>query len=80
MKAQLQSRAARTTPGRRPGKRQAGLDRKIERLASNPNEFRGNIRRPAGFLSALLELVELMGPELSASPPGTRSTAAPRRA
>jgi hypothetical protein len=61
-------------------KRKSGLDRKIERMASGRSEFHGNVRRPSGFLTALLELVELMGPEVSGSSPGTRSPAAPRRA
>lgn len=60
------------------GKRPSRLDRKIERLASNRSEFHGNIRRPAGFLTAFLELAELMDPEVPA--PGRRSPAVPRRA
>jgi len=81
MKPELSSPAA---PVSRPGKsKSAGegssrLDRKIERLASNRSEFHGNIRRPAGFLTAFLELVELMDPEVRA--PGRRSPAVPRRA
>jgi len=81
MKPELSSPAAPVFPAAKSksaGKRASRLDRKIERLASNRSEFHGNIRRPAGFLTAFLELVELMDPEVPA--PGRRSPAVPRRA
>jgi hypothetical protein len=81
MKPELSSRAApalRFEKHKSAGKPASRLDRKIERLASNRSEFHGNIRRPAGFLTAFLELAELMDPEVHA--PGRRSPAVPRRA
>ena len=38
------------------------VKRRIERLASGDEEFHGNIRRPAGFLDAFLEILSLTSP------------------
>ncbi len=40
------------------GKRMS-LKRRIERLAEGEEEFHGNVRRPAGFLDAFLEILSL---------------------
>ena len=52
----------------------------IDRPAAGGIEFHGNLRKSAGFLGALLEIVEWMGPGFSATSPGMPSPTSPRRA
>jgi hypothetical protein len=67
-------------PQKRRGRSRCGndLEQRIERLASTNTEFKGNLRKPAGFLDVFLELVDLMGPELLATSTGFDAPASHR--
>jgi hypothetical protein len=73
--------STRVTGSRRNRVRRALRRRKpIERPGAGGVEFQSNLRKSAGFLGALLEIVEWMGPGFSASSPDMPSPASPRRA
>lgn len=75
------SPTARKTRARRGRARlDSPVAKRIKRLATGGSEFHGNLRRSAGFLEAMLEIFALMGPEFSATSPGTPSPATRRRA
>ena len=69
--------AVRPQKRRGRSRRDPGLEKRIEDLASRKSEFKGNLRKPAGLLDAFLELVDLMGPEFLTTSPG-HAAASPR--
>jgi hypothetical protein len=73
--------STRVTRSRRNRVRRAlRREKPIDRPAAGGIEFQGNLRKSAGFLGALLEIVEWMGPGFSATSPDMSSLPSPRRA